>query len=294
MATDGRLVTAVGAVVNLVLASGKMIVGALGASGALVADGVHSLSDVVTDTATVMGIQAAQQPPDRGHAFGHGRYETLAALFVGVALLVAATAIGLHAVRRIIDTVNGGTLIQPRLLTAVAAAASIIAKEAMFRVTHRLGSRSGSPALIANAWHHRSDALSSIATLIGIVGAILLGPPWRVLDPLAALFVTGLIGWVGVSTTLSALREMTDHALPESDRNVIRRAVLSVPGTSDPHNIKTRRLGSDVSIEVHFRVDGEISVADGHEIASQVEQAIRSCFGQRTIVITHVEPKKRG
>ncbi|MEX2442390.1 MAG: cation diffusion facilitator family transporter [Alkalispirochaeta sp.] len=282
--------TLIGAAVNILLSVLKLAVGVVATSGALVADGVHSLSDLVTDAAVLLGIRAAQRPPDTNHAYGHGRYETLAALFVGVMLLAAAVGILLHSWARIADGLAGEILLSPRPVAIIVAAASIVAKEIMFHITRRIGRLGGSPALVANAWHHRSDALSSVATLIGVGGAALLGSRWNVLDPAAAGVVACMIAWVGVQTSLTALREMTDHALPPSDHAVIKRIVLSVPGTSDPHNLKTRRLGSDVSIEVHFRVDGQISVNDGHDIASEVESRIRHEFGESSTIITHVEP----
>jgi cation diffusion facilitator family transporter len=282
--------TLIGAAVNILLSGLKLAVGVVATSGALVADGVHSLSDLVTDAAVLLGIRAAQRPPDTNHAYGHGRYETISALFVGAMLLAAAVGILLHSWSRIAGALAGDTLNSPGPVAIVVAAASIVAKEIMFHITRRIGRSSGSPALVANAWHHRSDAMSSVATLAGVGGAALLGTQWNILDPAAAGVVACMIGWVGVKTALTALREMTDHALPPSDHAEIERLVLSVPGTSDPHNLKTRRLGSDVSIEVHFRVDGEISVNDGHDIASEVETKIREKFGESSTIITHVEP----
>ncbi|MFW5693803.1 MAG: cation diffusion facilitator family transporter [Alkalispirochaeta sp.] len=282
--------TLIGAAVNILLSAVKLTVGIFATSGALVADGVHSLSDLVTDAAVLLGLRAARRPPDTNHAYGHGRYETLAALFVGAMLVAAAGGILLHSWSRIAGAVAGETLRSPRPAAISVAAASIVAKEMMFHVTRRIGQRSGSPALVANAWHHRSDALSSVATLVGVGGAALLGSEWNILDPAAAGIVACMIAWVGVKTALGALREMTDHALPQSDHAAIKRIVLSVPGASDPHNLKTRRLGSDVSIEVHFRVNGDISVNDGHDIASEVESRIRREFGASSTIITHVEP----
>lgn len=282
--------TLIGAAVNMLLSGLKLSVGVVATSGALVADGVHSLSDLVTDAAVLLGIRAAQRPPDTNHAYGHGRYETMAALFVGVMLVAAAAGILLHSLSRIVDALAGEALPAPRAGAIVVAGASIVAKEIMFHITRRIGQVNGSPALVANAWHHRSDALSSVATLAGVGGAALLGPAWNVLDPAAAGIVAGMIAGVGIKTVLTALREMTDHALPPSDHAKIKGIVLSVPGTSDPHNLKTRRLGSDVSIEVHFRVNGEITVNAGHEIASEVESRIRKEFGESSTIITHVEP----
>jgi cation diffusion facilitator family transporter len=282
--------TVLGALVNIILSLLKFVGGAAAGSGALVADGVHSLSDLATDVAVLLGLRAAQRPPDRNHAYGHGRYETLSALFVGVMLLAAAGGIAWHSIQRILYVAAGGVIGRPAPFAMVAAAVSIAVKEVMFHVTRRIGLAGGSPGVVANAWHHRSDAMSSVATFIGVAGAAYLGQEWSILDPAAAAVVAIMIGWVGLKAAVVALREMTDHALPSDDRETIRRIVLSVPGTSDPHNLKTRRLGSDVSIEVHFRVHGEISVNAGHDIASEVESRIKERFGISSTVITHVEP----
>jgi cation diffusion facilitator family transporter len=282
--------TVLGALVNIILSLLKFVGGAAAGSGALVADGVHSLSDLATDVAVLLGLRAAQRPPDRNHAYGHGRYETLSALFVGVMLLAAAGGIAWHSIQRILYVAAGGVIGRPAPFAMVVAAVSIAVKEVMFHVTRRIGLAGGSPGVVANAWHHRSDAMSSVATFIGVAGAAYLGQEWSILDPAAAAVVAIMIGWVGLKAAVVALREMTDHALPSDDRETIRRIVLSVPGTSDPHNLKTRRLGSDVSIEVHFRVHGEISVNAGHDIASEVESRIKERFGISSTVITHVEP----
>ena len=285
-----QLVTVVGAVVNTCLAALKVIGGIVAGSSALVADGVHSLSDLGTDLAVVLGLRVAQRPPDDNHAYGHGRFETVAAFLVGAILVAAAVGMGQHAVERLLNALSGTVLAAPGIAAVVIAAVSIVTKELMFRWTRSVGRSCGSPAIIANAWHQRSDALSSVATVIGVGGAILLGPQWRILDPIAAVVVSVMVGWVGVKVALSALGEMTDRSLPQDECDAIKRIVASVHGAVDPHNIKTRRLGSDVSIEVHFRVDGEISVNSGHEIASEVERRIKERFGTTSTVITHVEP----
>lgn len=283
-------VTAWGALINVVLAAVKVAVGLAGRSRALVADGIHSLSDLVTDIAVIAGWRAARRPADSSHAFGHGRYETISALFVGASLAAAGVAIAIHAGATIAEVVNGGQLEQPSWLAFGAAISSVAIKEALFHWTRRVGRAAGSPAAIANAWHHRSDAFSSIASAAGIAGAIVLAPQWRILDPLAAILVAVLVALVGVRTMHEALREMTDHALPREDVRMIATIVEAVAGADDPHNIRTRRLGSTAAIEVHFRVDGSISVDQGHGIACDVETRIRDHFGPDTRVITHVEP----
>lgn len=283
-------VTAIGAIVNIVLSIVKVIGGVFGRSSALIADGVHSLSDLVTDAVVVFGVTIARKPPDDNHAFGHGRYETVSAFIVGMILVLAGGAIGWHGVDRAMGVIAGEMLPRPRIGTILVATASVVAKEILFQVTRAVGKRAGSPVLTANAWHHRSDALSSIATMLGISGAVFLGERWVVLDPATAILVSLLIIVVGIKTGGAALREMTDHALTDEECAELIEIVSNVPGVSDPHNLKTRRLGPTVAVEIHFRVDGEMSVNDSHDRASEIERRIRRRFGASTTVITHVEP----
>lgn len=285
-------ITLAGAVINCLLGGAKITLGILAGSRALVADGIHSLSDLITDGAVLLGLHAASRPPDDNHAFGHGRYETVSALFVGVLLAGAGAGIGWDALQTTLESLRGTIPPPPRLYAAGAALFSILVKEGLYQVTRRAGIASGSPAVTANAWHHRSDALSSLAAFAGIVAAVLLGPSWRVMDSLAAALVAVLIVGVGVKTVVVALREMTDLALPPEECQRILEDVAAVPGVSDPHNLKTRRLGTTVAVEVHFRVDGSITVDAGHLIATTVEARIKERFGPDTRVITHVEPWK--
>ncbi|SIQ88163.1 cation diffusion facilitator family transporter [Alkalispirochaeta americana] len=285
-------ITLTGAVLNCLLGGVKIALGILAGSRALVADGFHSLSDLITDGAVLLGLHAASRPPDDNHAFGHGRYETVSALFVGVLLAGAGVGIGWDAVQSALGSLAGDAPPPPRLYAAGAAFVSILVKEGLYQVTRRAGIASGSPAVAANAWHHRSDALSSLAAFAGIVAAALLGPSWRIMDSLAAALVAVLIIGVGIKTSVLAIREMTDVALPGEECQRILEDVAAVPGVSDPHNLKTRKLGTTVAVEVHFRVDGSITVDAGHLIATAVEARIKDRFGEDTRVITHVEPWK--
>ncbi len=284
-------VTVAGALVNIALAVAKVTVGVLAHSTALIADGIHSLSDLATDAVVLLGVKAAQRPPDENHSFGHGRYETVSALFVGVFLVAAGGLIGWHGVERALFISRGGVVRTPGYAAVVVATASIVAKEVLFRVTWRIGRFYNSPVLVANAWHHRSDAFSSVASLLGVSGAILLGNRWIILDPLTALVVAVLVVIVGVKAAGGALQEMTDHALTAEECADLLDIVADVPGVNDPHSLKTRRLGSVVAVEIHFRVDGGITVREGHLRASEVERRIRERFGPETTVITHVEPE---
>ncbi|MCK4592973.1 cation transporter, partial [bacterium] len=200
-----RRVTWVGALVNLVLAGGKFAAGFLGRSVAMVSDATHSLSDLVSDAVVLLGLRFSDRPADEGHPYGHGRFETLAAFILGLVLIGAALLVGwdgLEKIRHPAPTV-------PTWLAAGAAVLSLVVKEAIFRWTRAVARRTGSRIIEANAWHHRTDALSSVVALVAILGAILL-PEWRFLDPVGALIVALMIGVVGFKVILGAARELTD------------------------------------------------------------------------------------
>lgn len=283
-------ITLIGAISNVLLAALKVTLGIVAGSRALVADGIHSLADLVTDVAVLVGSHAAGRPPDEDHAFGHGRYETLSALFIGFSLAIAGIGVGYDAIRALGEAMQGSLPSRPGIVAAAAALLSILVKEALYHATRRVGFATGSPAVIANAWHHRSDAFSSLAALFGIVTASLLGPEWRIMDSIAALIVAVLVVIVGGQTVWTALREMTDVGLASEECRTILSDVAAIEGVSDPHGLKTRRLGTTVAVEIHVRVDGAISVDEGHEIATRVENRIKQRFGDETRVIAHVEP----
>jgi cation diffusion facilitator family transporter len=283
-------VTLFGALINIFLASAKLAGGFFLRSSALLADGIHSFSDLITDGAVLVGVQAAQRPADDDHAFGHGRYETVSSLFVGVMLIAAGISIGTHAVRQILVLFHGGVLYPPGIEAAAIAGLAIVVKEVLFHITYRAGVARNSPAVVANAWHHRSDALSSIAATAGIAAAATLGDRWIIMDPLAALLVTVMILAVAGKILYQALRELTDAALSEAECDEILSIATAVKGVRDPHGLRTRRLGRTIAVEIHIRVDGETSVYDAHGIASTVEQDIRRRFGSHSSVITHIEP----
>lgn len=292
MHQDTRL-TLWGSLVNLVLSAVKILAGVLARSQAMIADGIHSLSDLSTDIAVIVGLGAARKPEDDNHSFGHGRFETLTSAFIGLALLGVGLFILLEAARSLRAVfVLGVTPPAPGWLAFAMAVVSIVAKELLFQVTYRYGKKRKSPAIIANAWHHRTDALSSIGTMLGIGGAILLGERWTVLDPVAALVVSLFILKVGFSVTKEALYDLTDAAVPDATRARIMEIARSVEGVRDPHNLRTRRIGADIAMELHVRLPGSATVAEAHEIASRVERSIKAELGAGTRVITHVEPEK--
>ncbi len=285
-------VTILGAIVNVALAAIKVVVGFVANSFALIADGIHSLSDLVTDLAVFWGIWAGRRPADADHRYGHGRFETLAAFFVGIVLILAGGSFGWRAGISVAATLGGAPLALPGLAALWVAVFSVLVKEGLYQLTARMGRESNSPAVAANAWHHRADALSSVAAVLGIGAARLLGAEWAVLDPGAGILVAGAVVWVGVSTCLRAAREMTDVGLPEEEQRRIVDEILKVPGVSDPHDLRTRRLGSTVAVEVHIRIDDDATVLEAHNLASDVERRLRGVLGRETHVITHIEPRR--
>lgn len=285
-------VTLVGSLGNLLLTLFKFFAGIVGHSSAMLADAVHSLSDFATDIVVILFVKLAGRPSDCDHGFGHGKYETLATALIGLLLLGVGGMIFWNGATAIYTVCQGGRLAQPGRIALIAAFVSIMVKEALYQYTARRGRRLESPTMVANAWHHRSDALSSIGTSIGIGGALLLGPQWAVLDPLAAIVVSALIIRVALKLLLPCVDELLERSLPEEEEAFIRHTILSHPGVSDPHNLRTRRIGAYRAIEVHFRMDGQTTIHDAHAVTRAIEDALRDKFGANTIINTHVEPVK--
>ena len=287
-------VTLLGSVGNAVLVIIKFIAGILGRSSAMVADAVHSLSDFLTDIIVLVFVGISARPQDRSHDYGHGKFETLATLFIGLALTGAAIGIIVSGALKLAAWLQGADLSAPRSLALWVAVLSILIKELMFRYTEKKGRELTSPALTANAWHHRSDALSSIAAAIGIGGALLLGGRWTVLDPLASIVVGAMLLKVAWDIMKPCLGELTDESLPEKTEDEIMGIVNSFPGITEPHNLRTRRIGNRVAIEAHIRMDGSLSLLQAHELTSEIERKLKERFGSETIVTLHMEPTKEG
>lgn len=279
-----------GALVNLVLLLFKFTAGILGRSGAMLADATHSLSDFGSDIVVLLFVKLSSKPKDASHRYGHGKYETFATLIIGIFLFGAALYLCSESVKAIIAYIEGTELQQPTYIALVAAVVSIVLKEGLFRITLRVGKRYNSSSVIANAWHHRSDAYSSIGTAVGIAGATLLGPKWAVLDPIAAAVVSVFIFKSAISIALPSINELLEHALPEETENEIRLLVAEESGFSNLHNLRTRRIGNAIAIEFHVRVDGDMRVADAHALTKNVEKRLREYFGQNTYISIHVEP----
>ena len=285
-------VTLTGSVVNLLLVGIKAVAGVAGHSAAMISDAVHSLSDFVTDIVVLVFVRVSARPQDDDHDYGHGKYETIATLFIGLALAAAAIGIVVSGAQKLAAWLQGEDLQAPGMLALWAALASIVVKEILYQYTRIKGKKLDSPALEANAWHHRSDALSSIGAAIGIGGAILLGKRWTVLDPLASIVVGAMLVKVAWDLLGPSFSELTDSSLPANTENEMLEIIRSVDGVEDPHNLRTRRIGSRVAAEVHIRMDGARTLADAHEKASEVERRFRERFGPESHIIIHMEPLK--
>ncbi len=286
-------ITLVGSVVNLALLTLKFVAGILGRSSAMIADAVHSLSDFVTDIIVLVFIRISSKPRDESHKYGHGKYETLATVIIGLVLCLVGLKLMWDGGNKVYGFFfKGEQLSSPGYIALIAALVSIAVKEILFRYTVIVGRRENSQSVIANAWHHRSDAFSSLGTALGIGGAILLGPNWAVLDPIAAVVVSMFIVKVALELLIPAINELLEKSLPADVEAEILNTIMMTPGVSDPHNLRTRRIGNNYAIEIHIRVDGAMSVCDAHDLTKLIETRLRERFGQDTHVNIHVEPVK--
>lgn len=285
-------VTLMGSVVNIVLLVFKFMAGILGGSAAMIADAVHSLSDFMTDIVVLLFVKISSKPEDKDHDYGHGKYETLATSLIGVALLCVGLYIFYSGAYRTWAAFKGAPIEQPGIVALWAALFSIVMKEWTYRFTVKVGKEVESQAVVANAWHHRSDALSSIGTAVGIGGAIFLGEDWAVLDPIAAVVVSIFIIRTAALLVSGALDELLEKSLPDEEERQIEQIVHSEPEVSGMHNLCTRRIGNRIAIEMHLRMPGEISLNESHAHATNIERKLRNHFGERTHINIHVEPLK--
>lgn len=285
-------VTIIGGIVNFLLLAFKFAAGIMGHSAAMLADAVHSLSDFVTDVIVIVFVRISNKPQDKDHDYGHGKYETLATAIIGLLLLVVGFGIFWNGASSIYDFIKGEPLREPGMVAFVAALVSIVLKEILYQYTVIKGKKLNSQAVVANAWHHRSDALSSIGTAVGIGGAILLGNHWRVLDPIAAVVVSFFIMKVAIQLLVPCVDELLEKSLPDEEEKEIERALLSFSGVSEPHHLRTRRIGNYCAIEVHVRMDGQITLEEAHVTATAIEQKLKEMLGRGTLVNIHVEPRK--
>lgn len=285
-------VTLIGGAGNLLLLAFKFVAGMVGHSAAMIADAVHSFSDFITDIIVIFFVRISSKPQDESHDYGHGKYETLATSIIGIALMAVAVGIIVSGATKVASWLRGEELAAPGMLALWAALISIAVKECLYQYTVRRGRSLDSQAVVANAWHHRSDALSSIGTAVGIGGAILLGDRWTVLDPLASIVVGAFIVKVAADLLKSSIGELTERSLPEEIENEIVDVIMSFPDVSEPHNLRTRRIGSRYAIETHIRMDGDIPLSVAHARASDIEARLKEKYGPVTHVTIHVEPFK--
>lgn len=285
-------VTLLGMFVNIALFLFKLVAGIVGRSGAMIADAVHSASDFATDIVVLAFVRISAKPRDDDHKWGHGKYETLGSLIIGVALFAVGVEILIDSGQKIAAVVAGEVIPRPGFIAILAAAISIVVKELLYQYTIRVGRKLDSPSVVANAWHHRSDALSSIGALLGIGAAYLLGEKWRIADPIAAIVVAALIVKVSYDLCRTALADLLEKSLSRDVEEEILSIISATPNVYKPHNLRTRRIGSDIAIEVHIRVEGTMTVQDSHEISREIERKLRARYGERTAVAIHIEPLK--
>jgi cation diffusion facilitator family transporter len=281
-------VTVIGAGVNVLLCVFKFIIGYAGNSRALVADAVHSLSDLVSDFIVLLGIHFGSMPPDKNHHYGHKKIETATEVALGIILIIVAIKLAYDSAAAIwLRKIS-----QPTTITIAAAIISILSKEWLFRWTKRVGVKYDSPAIIANAWHHRSDAFSSVAVLVGLVFTQI-SSHLLVMDAIASLVVSVLILKVGWSITHEGYKKIIDTAPPVSYVDKVLSLIRNYPGVTNPHKLKMRYIGNGIHMEVHIEVDPDISVRDGHDLAAGIKHMIKDHDKRVIDVIVHVEPAEK-
>lgn len=284
-------VTLVGSVVNIILTVFKIFAGVLGRSTAMIADGIHSLSDLLSDIVVIVFVKISAKGRDKDHDYGHGKFETFATLIISLMLIVVAVNLmsgGINKIRLILD---GGEVSSPGMIALWAAVASIVLKEILYHYTIIQGRALNSPMMIANAWHHRSDAFSSVGSLLGIAGAIFLGDKFVILDPITGCVISIFILVMAVKMSVPAIKELLDVSLPDDVEEKIEATAKSVKGVVDLHELKTRREGPGIIMEGHLVLDSEISLKEAHNISKKVEESLRKEFGPETQISLHLEPE---
>lgn len=282
---EGSRITRTGLFLNLLLIALKLTAGILGHSEALIADAFHSFSDAVTDGLVLLGLRWSSRPSDQHHPYGHGKIETLTTLFVGLAIIGVAARIGYGGF-----TALFGTPARPSFLPLVAALVSIVTKELLYRYTVIKGRQLSSKVLVANAWHHRSDAISSLIAIAGVAGSM---AGITILDPLAAIVVTALIAYVGIKIMISTVGELVDASADANLVRIIEETASAVPGVANVHGVRARYVGPWVTVQLHLVVAPKASVEESHALAHQVEEAIVEQIGEVRDVVIHVEPAHR-
>ncbi|MBO7655002.1 MAG: cation transporter [Kiritimatiellae bacterium] len=286
-------ITAEGVIVNVVLMLLNFAAAIFGHSQAMMADAIHTLSDFLSDIVVYIGVQMGKKPRDADHDYGHGKYEQLAAMVIGLILMGVGAKIGWNAIGSHFDALNGHPPRQPGMIAFWVSLLSVLAKEILFRRTLIVGKVIGNDAIVANAWHHCSDALSSIGSALGIGAAAILGKSWGVMDPIAAIGVSLLLIYAASGIVREQLGSLTERSLSEELENEIIRMVTDIDGVSHPHNLRTRKVGSLVVIDLHLRVNPDMRVQEAHDRVSLLEERLRKRFGENTIATIHIEPEHR-
>ena len=284
--------TLVGSAGNAALLTFKFIAGVMGNSSAMIADAVHSLSDFITDIVVVVFVGISAKPQDTSHDYGHGKFETIASFLIGLALVAAATGIVVSGALKLWAWWGGAELESPGWIALWAAVLSVVIKELLYQYTARRGRKLDSQVMIANAWHHRSDALSSVGAAVGIGLALWLGQHWAVFDPLASVVVGLMLMKVAYELLKTSINELTESSLPAETEQEIEQIILSFGDVRQPHNLRTRRIGNRIAIEAHVRMDGRLPLETVHERATTIERKLKERFGNNTHVTLHMEPVK--
>ena len=287
---EARKITLVGFLVNTVLTVFKIVAGILGHSGAMLADGIHSLSDFLTDIVVLIGFKLTEKPEDESHNYGHDKYETLATVVISIFLAVIGFEILKAGGVKVIAAMKGELLPRPRIIALIAAALSILVKELLYRYTMLTGKKINSQVIVANAWHHRSDAFSSLGTLIGIGAAILLGEKWAILDPIASIIVSLFVFKVALDILVPAINELMESSLGKEETENIKDIILCKEKVLSFHKLRTRKVGTKAAIEFHILLDSDLNLKSAHDVASEIEQDIKSCINTNSIITIHIEP----
>lgn len=284
-------VTLVGSVVNIVLTVFKILAGIMGRSTAMIADGIHSLSDLLSDIIVIVFVKISSKGRDKNHDYGHGKFETFATLIISLMLIVVAANLMSGGIGKIKAILGGEQVSSPGMIAFWAAVASIVFKEALYHYTIIQGKALNSPMMIANAWHHRSDAMSSIGSLIGIGGAIFLGNKFVILDPVTGCVISIFIFVMAVRMSVPAIKELLDVSLPDEVEERIEATAKTIPGVIELHELKTRREGPGIIMEGHLVLHSDIFLKEAHNISKKVEESLRKEFGPETQISLHLEPE---
>ncbi len=290
-ANEVKRCTLIGLVVNAILSALKIVAGFIGNSGAMIADGIHSVSDFATDIVVLAFVGVTARGIDKRYHYGHGKFETFATMIIAIVLFAVAVGLFWSSGESVLRSLGGEEIEAPSYFALIMAAVSIATKEILYRYTAHVGDAVKSMALVANAWHHRSDAFSSIAALVGIAGAMFLSPQWRILDPLAAMAVSVFIAIVAWRLLMPSVQELLEVSLPDDEINAIEREICQVDGVMAFHHLRTRKNGNRYIIDLHIKVKPDITVVDAHDIASSVENRLKERF-HGAMVYVHTEPYK--